>query len=166
MSRQLAEALRRTRTDAAKSAEIHEWGAKRHGQRWLEANMAAVSAASGSGLPPEEFKVPIAMIVLRVLDTTLTKDEWAAWSERREKERAAAHELPKVAITTRFKNGILYVVQFANGDHKWVHFVRFGRAKPNRAGGPAFVAAAQMQEREAGEPHTESIVNRSNEVYI
>lgn len=66
----MALALQRAKTDPEESHRIHEAGAKQFGGLWLRANIAAVNAANAYGLPAEQNKVPIAMIVLKVLHAT------------------------------------------------------------------------------------------------
>lgn len=61
-------AQERARTDPERMSAIHKAGAERHGFLWLEANIAAVNAATAAGLPAEQWKVPLSSIVLRVLD--------------------------------------------------------------------------------------------------
>lgn len=72
----------------------------------------------------------------------------------------------RTAETTTFKNGVLYVVHEGPGKTIWVTFVRFGRRKFDRPGGPAFQNAAREQERAAGVPCDEVMINKSEELYI
>lgn len=73
----------------------------------------------------------------------------------------------RTALTTVYKNGVLYVVHEARGTKTvFARFVRFGKTKANRVGGAAFREAAREQERVAGVPCIETLVNRQQEVYV
>ena len=72
----------------------------------------------------------------------------------------------KTCETSRFKNGVLYVVTEGHGKTVWARFVRFGKQMPNRAGGAAFVQAAREQEKVAGPERTEVLVNRGKELFV